>query len=232
MSLIWSILTLYKAVESGISQATVIVIDPEPIAIEAQYFYIQEQAEPGIDYTYHHIADICAMTLIAGSPLAYLPEKLDLFAPLSRLYPAAKLSGFAPEDLLKRVGGLDGAKVLAARAHAMFDVEQRHRIESAISDFTFSPLRDVVFREILSTARGFDAENPTSVDVLNNAADVIASSMQESKWFEKIHGSEPLVREFSSRDVDFIQAADMLEYQEVRTLGSTFRRVILNGRLQ
>jgi hypothetical protein len=116
--------------------------------------------------------------------------------------------------------------VLAARAYAMFDVEKRYRIESATRDFILSPLRDVVLREILSTARVFDTENQTSVEVLNNAADVIASSMQQSKWFENIQSSEPLVREFDSRDVDFIQAADMaagwagdmLEYQEVRNL--------------
>ncbi len=230
---------LYSAVENGISQATVIVIDPEPIAFHAADWYFQEHAEYGIDYTAADITNVCAISLLAGTPIAYLPERLDIFGPLSRTYPTARLSGFAPAELLQKVGGLDGAKVLAARAHAMFDVKNRHPIESMTPDFFMSPLREVVFREILSTARVFDTENQTSVEVLNSAADVLASSMQQSKWFENIQCSEPLVKEFSSRDIDLIQAADMaagwagdmLEYQEVRSLAGTFRRVILNGRL-
>lgn len=230
---------LYTAVQTGISQATVIVIDPEPIAFHAADWYVQERAEYGVDYTEADITNVCAISLLAGSPIAYLPERLDIFGPLSRTYPTARLSGFAPAELLQKVGGLDGAKVLAARAHAMFDVKNRHPIESMTPDLFMSPLREVVFREILSTARVFDTENQTTVEVLNSAADVLASSMQQSKWFENIQGSEPLVKEFSSRDIDLIQAADMaagwagdmLEYQEVRSLAATFRRVIVNGRL-
>jgi hypothetical protein len=100
-------------------------------------------------------------------------------------------------------------------------------------------LRDLVFREILSTERTFDHEHQPSVDVLNEAADTIAKSMQNSPWFENMRPSETLVKEAGSRDIDLIQAADMaagwagdiLELQGVRSLASTFRRVIVNGHL-
>jgi hypothetical protein len=228
---------LYNEIETGIAQATVIVIDPAPIASDARAWLDSEHAEPEVDYTEGDVLDVCAMSLLAGTPIAYLPERLDLFGTLQPSIPSVKLSGFAPLNLLQKVGGLNGAKVLAARAHAMFDVENRHRIGLVSADVLLSPLREVVLREILSTARIFDTENQSSVKVLNEAADVIASSMRESKWFENIRARELLVREFNSRGVDLIQAADMaagwagdmLEYQEVRTLGSTFRRVIVNG---
>lgn len=230
---------LYRAIETGISQATVIVIDPEPTAYLAENYFIQEQAERGVDFTYGDIIDMCAISILAGTPLAYLPEKLWIRAEGQIIFPSVNLSGFAPNDLLKKVGGLGGAKVLAARAHAMFDVEKKHSVEHATADFIVSPLRNLVFKEILSTVRVFDAEHNASVEVLNEAADVIASSMQQSPWFENMRPSDPLVKEASSRDVDIIQAADMaagwagdiLELQGVRSLASTFRRVIVNGHL-
>jgi hypothetical protein len=231
---------LYRAVEAGISQATVIVIDPEPTAYLAENYLIQEQAEPGKDFTTRDIIDICAISILAGTPLAYLPEKLWIRSEGQVIFPSVNLSGFAPDELLSKVGGLGGAKVLAARAHAMFDVENKHTIEHVTSDFIVSPLRNLVFKEILSTERVFDTEHNPSVEVLNEAADVIATSMQKSPWFKNMRPSDhPLVKEASSRDVDMIQTADMaagwagdiLELQGVRSLASTFRRVIVNGHL-
>jgi hypothetical protein len=55
------------------------------------------------------------------------------------VYPSVNLSGFAPNELLQKVGGLGGAKVLAARAHAMFDVGNKYKVEHATPDFTVSP---------------------------------------------------------------------------------------------
>jgi len=185
------------------------VIDPEPIAFHAADWYFQEHAEYGIDYTAADITNVCAISLLAGTPIAYLPERLDILDLYrARILPRG-FPGFAPAELLQKVGGLDGAKVLAARAHAMFDVKNRHPIESMTPDFFMSPLREVVFREILSTARVFDTENQTSVEVLNSAADVLASSMPAVEMVRNIQCSEPLVKEFSSRDIDLIQAADM-----------------------
>ena len=217
----------------------VIVIDPEPTAYLAEDYYIQEQAERGKDFTDADILNICAISILAGTPIAYLPEKLWIRAEGQIVFPSVNLAGFAPLDLLEKVGGLGGAKVLAARAHAMFDVEKKRSIEHGTRDFAVSPLRDLVFKEILSTERVFDNEHKKSVEVLNEAADAIASSMQESPWFKNMRPLEPLVKEANSRDVDQIQAADMaagwagdiLELQGVRALASTFRRVIVNGHL-
>lgn len=93
---------LFKAIENGIGQATVIVIDPEPIALNEYDWYVREQAEYGVDYTAKDITDICAISLLAGTPIAYLPEKLDIFGSMSATYPAVRLSGFAPEELLRK----------------------------------------------------------------------------------------------------------------------------------
>jgi hypothetical protein len=119
----------------------------------------------------------------------------------------------------------------------MFDVRNKYVVERGTTDFSFSPLHDLVFKEILMTERIFDTEYQPSVDVLNEAADTIASSMQQSSWFKNIRLNEPLVKGANSRDIEIIQAADMaavwagdiLELQCVRALASTFRRVIVNG---
>lgn len=108
------------------------------------------------------------------------------------------------------------------------------------SDLLLSPLRDLVLREVLSTARAFDQEHQPSTAILNEASDVIASSLRQSAWFETIETSnQPLVAEYTSRDIDHLQAADfaagwagdILEYQGVRALANSFRRVIVNGHL-
>jgi hypothetical protein len=226
---------LYKIILKGIAQANVIVIDPGPIADLATDYYLQQRAEPGIDFTESDIINTCAVCLISETPLAYLPNKLWLESEKGLIFPPVKLSSFAPADLLKKVGGLRGAKVLAARAHAMFDVKNKGRI----GDFAISPLRDLVFREILLTTRFFDTEHVQSVEVLNEAADVIASTMHTSPWFEQIDPAQPLIRECSSRDIDLLQAADMaagwagdiLELQDVRAIANTFRRVMVNGKV-
>lgn len=110
---------LYRRTEAGVAQATIIVIDPEPIAYLAEDHYISQQAVKGYDFTEADIVRSCALTLVAGTPLAYLPEKIWLRSRGSCIVAELGLSGFAPEELVRRVGGLDGAKVLAARAHAM-----------------------------------------------------------------------------------------------------------------
>lgn len=231
---------LYKAVENGIAQATVIVVDPEPFALLSELQYKEQHAIAGHDFTRADITRDCAVAILAGTPIAYLPEKLTLCSSSRLFFPAISLNGFAPEELLARVGGLHGAKVLAARSQAMFDVQRSSVINHAVPDLIVSPLRDLVFKEILSTARTFDKEHPDSINVLNEAADVISGSLAGSPWFQAVQRSpEPLVRESDSRAIDHLQAADfaagwagdMLEFQGPRTLVNSFRRVIVNGRL-
>ncbi len=65
---------LYKIIQKGIAQAAVIVIDPGPIADMTKDYYLQQRAEPGIDFTESDIINTCAVSLISETPVA-IPSK-------------------------------------------------------------------------------------------------------------------------------------------------------------
>jgi len=91
--------------------------------------------------------------------------------------------------------------------------------------------------ELVSTVRTYDQENPTTVGVLNEAANEIGLAVQRRFPDWTGTGSMPLVREVSSRALDELQAADIaagwardaLEVGDIRSLGAQFERVWANG---
>jgi hypothetical protein len=59
---------VWRSVEEGIRQATVIVIDPKPFAQAIELSLRADQAEPGIDYTEGGVLDTCATAIVARTP--------------------------------------------------------------------------------------------------------------------------------------------------------------------
>jgi hypothetical protein len=230
--------SLWRVIKDGIRQATVIVIDPQPFAQTIEDLFRAEHAEPGIDYTENDVLDCCATAIVGHTPIAYLPERLNSEVPWSHFTPVTPLQSFAPEEIRKRLGGgLRDAKILAARAHAMFDLRTTDMTVFSTRDVLLSPLRKVLLLELLATYRVFDQEHPQSVNVLNEAVRSIADGMADTLpiWPQ---GGQPLIREVDSRAIDEIQAADvaagwsreLLELGDLSAVALAFRRVYLNGR--
>ncbi|HKS72655.1 MAG TPA: hypothetical protein VJQ82_05615 [Terriglobales bacterium] len=229
---------LWSRIEHGVSQATVIVIDPHPVEQEIRQLIEAEMgtvAAGQLDERF--VTDLCASAIVANTPIAHLPESLARAVPWSAYDPVGNLEAYTPQEIQARIGpSLRQAEVFAARAHAMFDLKTADHAVTTDSIFR-SPLAPVMLAELVSTVRTYDQENPTSVAVLNDAANEIALRV-EGRFPEWDGGPErPLVREVSSRTLDELQAADIaagwardaLEVGEVRSLGARFERVWANG---
>jgi hypothetical protein len=229
---------LWENIEKGLAQATIIVIDPEPVAGAVLRYYHEERAEPGIDYTQRDVIDQCATALVAGTPITHLTSILVEEISWSYFAPVIELRSFAPAKIRKKLGGgLKDAVVFAARAHAMFDLEKVDATIGSTRDVLVSPLKKVLLLELLTTSRVFDSEHPSSIDVLNDAADAIASSMLDVLPIWPSHADTALIREVDSQAIDELQAADiaagwareLVELGNYRAVAQKFRRVYLNG---
>ena len=151
----------WSTVRDGVSQATVVVIDPEPFADSVEAYFREEHAEPGIDYTSSDVLDVCATAIVARTPIAYLPQRSASNIRWSYFAPVTPIESFAPENIRAKLGGgLRDAKILAARAHAMFDLQRVDATVGATTDILQSPLRNVLLLEMLATTRVFDNETP------------------------------------------------------------------------
>jgi hypothetical protein len=228
---------LWSQIEKGVGQGTIIVIDPgeyEPLARETLLKGDIEKAGSEI----RAIVNVCTSEVLAGTPIAYLPEELHRALDWQTTE-VTSLDRFKPDQLAKALGGsLKHAVVFAARAHAVFDVGL---LDSArrTSDALKSPrLARVILPELLSTARFFDTEHPVSVDMLNEAVNVISSAMEDVFPDFDRKSDKPLVIETDSHGYDELQASDvaagwareMLELTDARALGAQFERVLVNGR--
>lgn len=230
--------TLWSRIENGVGQASVIVVDPEPYNLAL----IGEAGDGGVSLREiednPQFFDRAVTSMIAGSPIAFLPLQLAQAVPWGRFDLLANLESFTPEAIRKAIGGgLRNARVFAARAHALFDLTADS--DATRTDEAFrSPLAHVILAELVSTVRSFDVEAPQTIGLLNEAANTIADSIQDYLPGEMATSQSPLVREVDSRALDEIQAADiaagwareMLEVGGPKSLGDKFERVWLNGR--
>jgi hypothetical protein len=165
---------LWKAVETGVGQATIIVSDPTPLVDAARDSYVAQGGKEGTDFGDTELHRDGAAALIAMTPIAFLPDELvkaSFWAPGQRL---GSLNDFSPKQIQDEIGdGLKTAAVFAARAHATFDVVTRDAGAKTTRDVYRSPLAPVILRELMSVSRLFDEEHPASADLLNRASDEI-----------------------------------------------------------
>lgn len=232
--------TLWARVLSAMKTATIVVIKPDDVEHDLRQHWVRSGAEEGHDFDRATLIDACATALVADTPVAYLPNHLSQTLGLYPMNLFLSFDKFAPSEIKKRIGGtLRDAKVFAARAHATFDTDSvagagRRTVE------TFShPAAKVVLLELLATQRGFDVEHPASATVLNEAAETMAKALGAALLTPGEFSDEPLVKEYNSRDVDHLQAADiaagwaheLIALGNERSLGDTFGRVMINGRL-
>lgn len=225
-------------IESGVGQATIVVIDPDPFEIEIRQYLKSEKMTPDDGATDKVIIESCATAIISKTPVAYLPNELFHAVPWGTYNTIASLENFAPEAIKAEIGGgLKNAMIFAARAHAMFDLQNIDSTTSTTCDVFRSPLARVLLAELLATERNFDNENPKTIQVLNRMADEIAVSLGKQLPLAGKITDQPLVKEVDSRAIDEIQAADIaagwareiLETNDPKTLGYRFERVWING---
>jgi hypothetical protein len=229
---------LWSRIEAGIAQAAIIVVDVDIESHRAFRSLIDERGVGfGYDWGDREMFDLMYRSTISRSPVAFLPDELAKAFPNAPKQ-IATLEDFTPEGIRDRIGpNLRQAAILAARAHAVFDVDGLRRDVGTrtTQDAFTSPLAPLVLTEVLASHRTFDVESPKTLEVLNDASDVIAAALGPAIETS----SEQLVRECSSRELDQLQAADIaagwareiIDLGEQRTLTSRFEVVWLNGQL-
>lgn len=232
---------LWRRIEKGVGQATIIVMDPGPIDRSVRELLQNQETDPEFRTELEHR---CAVAIVSATPIAHLPYELDRAIPWSRYDPLVNLERFTPERILLQLAGaakksvVAKATVFAARAHAIFDVAGREADAASTRDLFRSPLSHVLLTELLSIQRFFDDEEPATLSVLNSAAEEIASNLQATMPSLGEFSDAPLVQEVSSRAIDELQAADIaagwarevLDLDpSVRRIAERFERVLLNG---
>ena len=231
---------LWKQILASMKTATIVIIKPQDIADGVQAWLDKERAEVHVDYKRLDIIEYCSVSLIAETPVAYLPNRISQSL---NLYPQElflSFEKFVPQNILRDIGGgLRDAKVFAARAHAMFDPRNMPSRFASTADAFYGYERAPILHELVSTQRTFDVEHAKSVKVLNDAADTITGALGEALMLPGEMSDQPLVREFTSHDVDHLQAADiaagwaheLIALGDERALLAKFGRVLVNGRL-
>ena len=96
---------LWKKIEMGVGQASVIVIDPEQVYYAVESILESEGAEKDIDFDEKSLIDECATAIIGMTPIAYLPFELTKAVPWSWFDAIQNLEDYLPNKLKKRIGG-------------------------------------------------------------------------------------------------------------------------------
>jgi hypothetical protein len=244
---------LWAAVLAGVSQATIVISDPAPHQESLRQALLADGAKEGTDFGLGELVRGSAHALIAGTPIAFLPNEL-LKSGAFYGRPVASLLDFSPRWIQDQIGdGLNEAMIFSARAHATFDVATRDRNAVSTRDIFASPMSWLIFREMLATARVFDTENPKTTDLLNRASDEIAGFVLDwigSTGFSQRRrpglaahlvnvSDQPLVSEADSNSIDHLQAADVaagwaraiLDTADMTSIMKLFECVISNGQI-
>lgn len=62
---------LWKLIESGVGQATIVVVDPEPVEMQVREYVKSEKITPEDGATEKAIIENCATAIIGKTPIAY-----------------------------------------------------------------------------------------------------------------------------------------------------------------
>lgn len=230
---------LWSRIESGISDATIIVIDTDRVLWGMTARALSDGAEliELEQQSMESIVDSCAAAIVGSTPIAYLPHNLVRVVPWTRLQLLDDLGSFTPEGIREKIGaGLRQAQIFAARAHAIFDLATEDDEAVRTDDVFRSPLARVMLAELLGTPRTFDVEDPNTLPLLNEAAATIADALAVS--LPETNTGSSLVQEADSRDIDEMQAADvaagwasdLLQRGDEKSLAARFKRIWVNGR--
>jgi hypothetical protein len=209
--------------------------------------WLDQQAEPGIDFDLKTVNEQTAQRLIELSPLAIanitpgdLVRSYDI-NPARRFLIASDAPGtdFRPATLTQRAGGgLKDALILTGRSHAMISPSERRELTHLVLKISSAPL-GTRLALVAKMARIFDMDHPNSIPILNELSDHMIGFAGVTHFRHAIRNAEKMVSERDSKNVDYIQAADMaagwavdtLLYNggEYRELAERFASVSVNG---
>lgn len=219
---------LWKQVQGGTAEATIVVIETNFYIDAIAYRLRRQGADLGHDVTFDAILRQAALCMIDHAPIMRIPSLIpDLIAG-----PMAQTPGYTAEKVYGRIGEkFNDATVFAARAHAVFDIDDLSDAAST-NELFLSPYRRKLLLEFGKIDRVFDEEHPKSAAMLNemlHSYDTSSSDVPRAR-----------VSESRSDANDWLQAADfcagfaseiMMNAKDdrERELRRHFRKVIFNG---
>jgi hypothetical protein len=222
---------LWKRVQDGTAEATVVVIENSYYIDAIAYRLKSQGAEIGHDVTFDDLLREAALCMIHHAPIMRFSE-----LPPNSVAGRPKTEGrYTAASVYKRIGHkFNDAAIFAARAHAAFDVDDLDGAATT-NDLFFGPRKMGFLEQVNKTHRVFDVEHPKSAEILNEMLSSRDNYDERSANF-----SVTRISESASETNDALQAADfcagyaselmMNETQDrERALRRHFRRVIFNG---
>jgi hypothetical protein len=207
---------MWAKFDKGVQQAEITILDPrayESVLIDE---WLDQRAEPGIDFDQRTLNEEVGLFMLRLSPLSIASHTtfdfyFEQMAFDGRFPPDSDIefNDFSPADIKRRAGGrLRDATVLAARAHAMLSPSERREmvaICSRASNVPFGTRRALLAR----MCRIFDIDHLNSVPILNEFSERVSHAAGMRNAASVLRGAHKMVSESDSRNVDHIQAADM-----------------------
>jgi hypothetical protein len=238
---------MWAKLEKGVFQAEITITNPKPYRDEIIFDWLDQRAEPGIDFDLQTINEQTGQRLIELSPLGIAnisPGELiwnyDI-NPTRRFVMSSDTvrPDFKPATLKQRAGGgLKDALILSARSHAMISPSERRELTELALKISNAPL-GARLALVAKMARIFDMDHPSSVPILNEFSDRMISVAGVEHFKHTLRDAEKMVSEQDSKNIDHIQAADMaagwavdtllLNGGEYRELAKRFASVSVNG---
>lgn len=208
---------MWAKFEKGVQQSEITIVDPSVYRQAVIDDWLDQKAEPGIDFDLRMVNDQSGEWMIQMSPLGiaertsvdYYYQHVAFDATTGRFSPNAEFQDFSAATIRRRAGGrLKDATVLAARSHAMLSPSERREVVAICSDFSDT---DYGTRCALlaKMCRVFDVDHPGSVPILNEFSDRLIHAAGVGNVAALLRGSSKMVSEEKSHSTDHIQAADM-----------------------
>lgn len=208
---------MWAKFQNGVYQAEITIIDPRVYRQAVIDDWLDQQAEPGIDFDLKMINDQSGEWMLRMSPLSiaeatsvdFYFEHVAFDESTGRFTPAPEYQDFSAPTIKHRAGGrLKDATVLAARSHAMLSPSESREI-IALCDRSSTVNYGTRCALLARMCRIFDVDHPGSVPILNEFAERLTYAAGVGNVASLLCGSSKMVSEERSHTIDHIQAADL-----------------------
>lgn len=208
---------MWAKFEKGVQQAEITIVDAKIYKLAVLDDWLDQHAEPGIDFDLKMVNDVAGESMLRMSPLGiaeatsidFYYQRMAFDETTGCFSPDAEFQDFSAPTIKRRAGGrLKDATVLAARSHAMLSPSERLEV---IAICNHSSTSDYGSRCALlaKMCRIFDVDHPGSVPILNEFSERLTYAAGVGNVASILRGSSKMVSEEKSQSIDHIQAADM-----------------------
>jgi hypothetical protein len=208
---------MWAKFEKGVQQAEITILDPRVYRQAVLDDWLEQGAEPDVDFDLQMLNDESGEWMIQMSPLGiadrtsvdYYFQHAAFDETTGRFSPGAEFQDFSAPAIKRRAGGrLKDATVLAARSHAMLSPSERREV-IAICSHSSSSDYGTRCALLAKMCRVFDVDHPGSVPILNEFAERLTYAARLGNVASLLRGSAKMVSEEKSQTSNHIQAADM-----------------------